>query len=70
MPFILLEIARLVHSTFPHCYQGQCSSARWEALTALPQMPTLLWHIDAEQWHSIDADERQNVRTSQEERTP
>jgi hypothetical protein len=26
--------------------QGQSSSERFEDLTALPQMPTILWHID------------------------
>jgi hypothetical protein len=26
--------------------QGQSRSERFEDLTALPQMPTILWHID------------------------
>lgn len=43
------------------------SSERFADVTALLQMPTILWHIDSEQLYLIDADERQHIHTLQEE---
>jgi hypothetical protein len=54
----------------PLSRQGQSSLVRVADLTALPQMPTILWYLESEPWYRIDADERQHICTSKEERTP
>jgi hypothetical protein len=58
-------VKRLARSQ-PHRFLASIL-ARVADLTALPQMPTILWHIDSEQLYVIDADARQHIHTLQEE---
>jgi hypothetical protein len=44
--------------------------ARVADLTALLQMPTILWYLESEPWYRLEADERQHICTSKEEQTP
>ena len=60
-------VKRLARSQ-PHCFLAS-SLARVADLTALLQMPTILWYLGSEPWYRIDADERQHICTSKEERT-
>jgi hypothetical protein len=61
-------VKRLARSQ-PHRFLAS-SLVRVADLTALPQMPTILWYLESEPWYRIDADERQHICTSKEERTP
>jgi hypothetical protein len=61
-------VKRLARSQ-PHRFLAS-SFARVVDLTALLQMPTILWYLESEPWYRIDADARQHICTSKEERTP
>src|SRR5687767_7513645 len=60
----------MLEGGIPLSRQGQSRFARFADLTVLPQMPTILWHLESEPWYRLDADECQHIRTSKEERTP